>query len=387
MRPGITAVIPAHTPRLVDGSLRRAVDSVAGQDRPVEAISIAVDATGQGAAATRQRALDAVATEWVAFLDADDIWYPHHLSTLTAVQEATGADYVYSWFDGNSPFPGHRGRQMDPAAPHHTTITVLCRTGLAQEVGFQPHPEATAEWSAEDWLFTLRCLERGARFAGTGEITWHYGVDGANTSGLASRWTPHLPPADVTVVIPHIGPRRAELARAVESVTVQTVAPAAISIAVDTGREGSAATRNRALAAAGTGWVAFLDDDDAWEINHLGLLTSAAAATPDADVLYSGCTVVDADGSILPPREEWGRFGEPFDAAALRARSWLPVTCLARTGLARAAGFHRPPGSPYDDWGFHLAMLDAGARYVHVPVRTWVWHHHGRNTSGLPSRW
>jgi glycosyltransferase involved in cell wall biosynthesis len=390
VRPGTTVVIPAHTPRLVDGSLLRAVESALDQDQPPQAIAVAVDAHGEGAARTRQRALDMVQTEWVAFLDADDRWYPNHLRVLHALAAEHDADYCYSWFDGNRPFAEatHRGRAMNPAEPHHTTMTVLVRTELAQHVGFAPHPEATAAWSAEDWLFTLKCLERDAVFAGSPEVTWHYTADGHNTSGLAARWQPdQRPQADVTVVMPHIPTRRAELLRALTSITVQTTLPAAISIAVDHEHAGSAVTRNRALNMAQTQWCAFLDDDDALEVNHLAELTAVAEQT-GADVIYSGCTVVGPHGEIIPDREEWGRFGQPFDPDLLRARSYLPVTSLVRTSLAQhVGGFRFAPGSPYDDHAFYLALLNAGATFVHHPVRTWVWHHHGTNTSGRGDRW
>lgn len=168
--------------------LSQAVESVRRQTHPpAGGISVALDVDKAGAAVTRQRALDAVRTEFVAFLDDDDVLYPHHLSTLYELAQANGVDYAYSWFDGNSPFAGHRGRQMDPANPHHTTMTVLVRTELAKEVGFKPHPEANPNWPGEDWRFLLGCIEAGAKFAGTGEITWTYRVHGANTSGLP-RW-------------------------------------------------------------------------------------------------------------------------------------------------------------------------------------------------------
>lgn len=381
------AVIPAHTPRLVDGSLLRAITSVLEQDHPVDQIAVAVDATGDGAAATRQRALDMATTEWVAFLDADDRWYSNHLRVLHTAADAADADYAYAWMDGNCPFPMHRGRQMNPHEPHHTTMTVLVRRSLAQAVGFTNHPDASQAWSAEDWLFTLRCLGRGAVFAGSPEVTWHYTADGKNTSGLPTRWAPDRPQADVTVVTPHIPTRRTELLRALGSVTTQTLLPAAVSIAVDHHHAGSAATRNRALFAASTTWVAFLDDDDAFEPAHLAELV-AVAESSGADVVYSGCTVIGPGGQLLPVRDEWGRFGQPFDADLLRRRSYLPVTALVRTELAqRVGGFRCPPGSPYDDWGLWLALLDSGAKFVHHPVHTWLWWHHGRNTSGDGSRW
>lgn len=392
----LTAVIPCHTPRLVDGSLLRAVASILDQRRPVDAIVVAVDANGDGAAATRQRALDMAFTDWVFFCDADDVWKPNHTETLLGLAAERDADYVYSWFDGNQPFgpTSHRGRQMDPAAPHHTTMTVGCRTDLAKRVGFRPHPDGPPIESAEDWLFTLGCLERGAVFAGTPEITWTYTADGRNTSGLPARWAPDRPQADVTVLMPHIPIRRAEILRALTSIAGSVTVPAAISIAVDHAHAGSAVTRNRALYAATTRWVAPVDDDDEVRPEHFAELFAAAEET-GADVVYTGCTPVGPDGLEIPLREEWGRFGMPFDGDLLRQRSYLPVTSLLRTELVHLAGGWRcPPGSPHDDWGLYVELLNAGATFLHVPKLTWIWWHSGYgtpgvpgNTSGDPTRW
>lgn len=191
---------------------------------------------------------------------------------------------------------------------------------------------------------------------------------------------------DVTVVIPHIPTRPNSLARAVKSAATQTRRPSDIIIATDLLREGAAPTRNRALDRVTTRWVAFLDDDDLWLPNHLEVLLANAHGT-DAGVIYSGCAVIGPDGERVPNREEWGRFGLPFDAERLREKAYLPVTCLADTKTAQAARFGAPEGSIYDDWGFYLRMLDLGVEFLHVPEVTWIWHHNGKNTSGQPSRW
>lgn len=199
---GITVAIPTIPPRTGNGGLlKHAVWSVKQQSlRPTGGISCALDVLKEGAAVTRQRALDAVRTPWVAFLDDDDIWYPDHLKILSELARVTGASYVYSWFDGNDPFPMHRGRQMNVEDPHHTTMTVMVRTELAKAAGFRNHPEENDVWPGEDWNFTLRCIELlkqrhngdiarvNAEFAGTGEITWHYRAHRGNTSGLPTRW-------------------------------------------------------------------------------------------------------------------------------------------------------------------------------------------------------
>lgn len=186
----ITVAIPTITPRTLPGGLfDAAVNSVRTQTLlPTGGISVSLDVDRAGAAVTRQRALDGVRTEWVAFLDDDDFFYAHHLETLSILAHDTDADYVYSWFDGNNPFPMHRGRQFDVNNPHHTTMTVMVKTALAKEAGFRNHPDENDVWPGEDWNFTLRCAALGAKFAGTAEITWHYRVHGKNTSGLPTRW-------------------------------------------------------------------------------------------------------------------------------------------------------------------------------------------------------
>lgn len=193
----------------------------------------------------------------------------------------------------------------------------------------------------------------------------------------------------VTVVTPHILTRRLELTRAIASVAAQTVHPDDIIISTDTTHSGSAATRNRALYAVNTFWTAFLDDDDEMLPNHLDVLLQNAWRS-GASVVYSGCRVLDAQANVIPLREEWGRFGQPFDAELLQTKAYMPVTCLVQTTLAKQALFGPPahePTSNYDDWGFYLRLVALGATFLHVPEITWVWHHHGQNTSGRPDKW
>ena len=188
----------------------------------------------------------------------------------------------------------------------------------------------------------------------------------------------------MTVLIPSIPPRKQMLNRALVSVLNQLRQPDMITVTVDHDRVGSAVNRNRALATIGTDWVAFLDDDDEFLPQHLLVLLQNSS---NADVIYTGCNVLDPYGAEIPLREEWGRFGKPFDEALLRKKSYLPVTSLVRTSLARVCSFTRPTDSVYDDWGFYLGLLDNGARFLHVPQKTWIWNHWGGNSQGLPDRW
>lgn len=206
-RPTVTVVIPAHPARVRNGMLARAVDSVHRQTVLPDAIHVAVDNDQEGAAVTRQRALAAASTDFVAFLDSDDLFLPKHLEWLLRHQAETGADFVYSWFkvlqqfaDGRTNvleddpvFPvTHYLNQFDPDNPIETTITTLVRTGLAQQVGFRELHRDQPN-SGEDRYFTLGCLKAGAKMSHLVRKSWlwchHQLSDGApgNTSGRATK--------------------------------------------------------------------------------------------------------------------------------------------------------------------------------------------------------
>lgn len=176
------------------------------------------------------------------------------------------------------------------------------------------------------------------------------------------------------------------LNRAFVSVLNQMRPADQIIVSIDHDRMGSAGNRNQALNRVGTEWVAFLDDDDELLPQHLLVMLQNC---DDADVIYTGCTVLGPSGEEVPAREEWGRFGLEFDAELLRKKSYLPVTSLIRMSILKkiTEPFQPPAGSDYDDWGMYLKLLGKGARFKHVPQKTWIWHHWGGNSSGRSDRW
>lgn len=208
-----SVIIPAHPGRIRNGLLDKAIDSVWEQTRPPDALHIAIDRHREGAPATRARALTAVTTDWVAFLDSDDMFKPRHLEWLHQHAADTGADYVYGWFtilqqlpdgrertiewnaetgDGVFP-PGHYLNDFDPANPIETTITVLVRTELAKTVGFRALDRGHDTNTGEDRAFTLDCLAAGARISHVRRFSWWWrhhwlpsGVKG-NTSGYPTK--------------------------------------------------------------------------------------------------------------------------------------------------------------------------------------------------------
>ena len=197
--PSISIITPTHPARCRNGMLDRALRSVWGQTLLPQAVHVAIDTEREGAAPTRQRALEAATTDWVAFLDSDDLFLPQHLQKLMLYAQETEADYVYSWFkilnrdnvimeqDPIFP-PGHYLNEFDPEHPIETTITTLVRTNLAKAVGFhiatEPGGTNPGHNSGEDRQFTHGCIAAGAKIRHLVDKTWLWGHHGQNTSGL-----------------------------------------------------------------------------------------------------------------------------------------------------------------------------------------------------------
>jgi glycosyl transferase family 2 len=192
----------------------------------------------------------------------------------------------------------------------------------------------------------------------------------------------------VTLIMPHIGTRKHEYVRALKSVAAQNHPPEVFIVRTDYEHIGAARMRNIMLEHVDTEWVAFVDDDDVLGATHLSTLT--AATKTGADVYYPGYDVIGG-------HDIYQRFGLPFDADVLRDHSYIPVTSLIRTQLVLDVhGFGTVMGQPnhYEDWGLYLKLLNIGAKFEHVSVKTWEWYHWGEgrpgvpgNTSGLGTRW
>lgn len=194
----ITVSIASISPRQKNGFFARAVASVGQQMRPAHAISVAVDVEHEGAPPTKQRALDGVTTPWVAFLDDDDELCSWHLEQLFGWARTHQADYVFGgfWIDtgterleDHSAFrPGHWTEPWDDANPRETTSTILCRTELAKEVGFERLPERGENNTGEDWRLVNGIMRLGGKIVCMPGKTWVWHWDSMNTSGLPTRW-------------------------------------------------------------------------------------------------------------------------------------------------------------------------------------------------------
>lgn len=198
--PDVTVVIPTIPPR--KSLLDRAVASAAHQTVPVS-IVVEADHNRTGSAATRNRALAKVESEWLICLDDDDVLMPNAVQVLAEAQEATGADVISggAWIPE---VPGHREPVEVPAPgwiPQKTVrarsvlhVTSLIRTELLREAGgFQFRRDPGNGMMLDDYGAYCALAELGATFWRVPEtvLIWYW--HGANTSGKGDRWLAGLP--------------------------------------------------------------------------------------------------------------------------------------------------------------------------------------------------
>jgi glycosyltransferase involved in cell wall biosynthesis len=173
--------------------------------------------------------------------------------------------------------------------------------------------------------------------------------------------------ATVAAIIPTVPEREDLLAEAVASVDAQVRPVTERSVVTDHDRVGPAATRNRAVEACSSEWLAFLDDDDLWFPDHVATLL---AGSGDADVVYTDCEVVGNAGDLVVNRD--------FDRFALLRHNYIPVTALVRRStFLNAGGFDT--SARFEDWELWKSLSLAGARFVHVPAVTWQYRFHRRD--------
>lgn len=198
MRPeaDVTVVIPTIAPR--HEMFQRAVDSVRQQTLAPKMGVAEFDADRTGSAATRNRALAKVETEFVLWLDDDDQLMPHAVQLLVEAQQATGADVVSgaAWIPQ---LAGH-AEPTKPTPPgwvpaevvqerSRLTVTALMRTELVRAVGgFERRRCPATDMELDDYGLYWKLAEAGATFWRIPETVFVWNVHGANTSGRGDRW-------------------------------------------------------------------------------------------------------------------------------------------------------------------------------------------------------
>lgn len=168
----VTVITPSLPERHL--LLAEAMASVAAQTVAPAAHLVGIDHSHRGPAAVRQELVEAASTEWVVFLDDDDLLDPEFIATLLPIADRWTLEVVIPFcrFDG-PPLPArYYNQSFDRAAlADHGIfpITVLARRqSIIAAGGFDPADRY------EDWSLWNRMVDRGCRFDTCRLPLWTY---------------------------------------------------------------------------------------------------------------------------------------------------------------------------------------------------------------------
>lgn len=188
----VAVVIPTIPGR--ETALQRALSSVHAQTRLVDQVVVERDSLRTGAAQSRNRAMQRVRTDVIAWLDDDDEWLPHHIAACMRVMEQDpSVDLVYPVprmaDNGRDPtavtVQGHLrlpwGVRFGPEQEAHLRkqgsfipMTHLVRTSAVRAVNGFPEGFVLPDgrYRGEDEAYLIRLLDNGARFEHLDRKTW-----------------------------------------------------------------------------------------------------------------------------------------------------------------------------------------------------------------------
>jgi len=160
--------LPERAPLLTE-----CLDSIDTQTRKPDDVVVGIDPYRLGQVGNSNRLLDATDSEWVAFVDSDDLWYPNHLAVCETFMD--DADVVVSRYD-------LIGRPWSSIEPWHHDFADLRWTnwiGSLSMVCFRREVfgrmcEPYGRYCWIDWANYNRLLDAGARFVDTGLVTTQY---------------------------------------------------------------------------------------------------------------------------------------------------------------------------------------------------------------------
>ena len=208
MPPIISCIVPVYNG---ERYLAQTLSSIVGQTyRPLEIIVVDDGSTdgssriaeafgprvqycwqeNAGEAAARNRGLSMAQTEFVAFLDADDLWHPEKLARqIVHFQENPHLDLCFTSFQ-NFWIPElaaeeqrYRGSPLAQPQSAWSTSTVLARRAVFARFGNFIHDGSLAAGS-ESMIWFLRAQEQGAVVTVLPEVLMHRRMHTANCSRM-----------------------------------------------------------------------------------------------------------------------------------------------------------------------------------------------------------
>ena len=167
----ITPTIPSRGLLLAD-----AISSVANQETPAADHLIKVDLHGKGPSAIRNDLARSVKTEWMAFLDDDDILYPNYITELSNFQNDFDVIYGFCKMTGRANWIANETFNENTLRKRNfIPVTAMVRTSMFQIVDGFPNQQFS-----EDHALWINILNVGGRFKCHQKELWEYRYHGSN---------------------------------------------------------------------------------------------------------------------------------------------------------------------------------------------------------------
>lgn len=153
------------------------VERMAADDKRIQLIKNEVNI---GVAEARNRAIDLCRGKYIAFLDADDIWYEDKLKIQVEIAEKEDADLVYTSYDiiDENGKKAKRSYIVPTAVSYKELLaenfigcsTVMVNSRILKDYRFE------AEYYHEDYVMWLYILSSGGRVVGCERVLtkWRY---------------------------------------------------------------------------------------------------------------------------------------------------------------------------------------------------------------------
>lgn len=136
---------------------------------------------------------------------------------------------------------------------------------------------------------------------------------------------------------------------------------------------GVAATRNAGIAQAKGQYIVCLDADDRLgDPRFLALLAAALDSDPTLGVVYTGLTMMDADGNHSGMAQAWPHEYD-FDAQT-QGQNQVPTCCMFRRAAWERAGGYRRAYEPAEDARLWLMIGALGYRAAQVTKEGWFFY-------------